>query len=114
VFVFGIRLTGLRTQAICQLHALLCSLIPGGASRLLSAERAGQILRTVRPAIPVEVERKRVALGLLGDVRRVDNQLVASNERIVEAVLAYGHHRDRHPRDRPAGRRGHVGPHRRR
>jgi transposase len=83
-------LTGLRTQAICRLHALLCSLVPGGASRLLSAERAGQILRTVRPAIPVEVERKRIALDLLGDVRRFDNQLVAINERIVEAVLATG------------------------
>jgi transposase len=83
-------LTGLRTQAICRLHALLCSLIPGGASGLLSAERAGQILRTVRPAIPVEVERKRIALDLLGDVRRFDNQLVAINERIVEAVLATG------------------------
>jgi transposase len=83
-------LTGLRTQAICRLHALLCSLIPGGASGLLSAERAGQILRTVRPAIPVEVERKRIALDVLGDVRRFDNQLVAINERIVEAVLATG------------------------
>jgi transposase len=83
-------LTGLRTQAICRLHALLCSLIPGGASRLLSAQRAGQILRTVRPAIPVEVERKRIALDLVGDVRRFDNQLVAINERIVQAVLATG------------------------
>lgn len=62
---------------------------PGGASRLLSAERAGQILRAVCPAIPVEVERKRIALDLLGDVRRFDNQL-AINERIVEAVLATG------------------------
>ena len=30
-------LTGLRTQAICRLHALLCGLTPGGAGRLLSA-----------------------------------------------------------------------------
>jgi len=63
---------------------------PGGASRLLSAERAGQILRTVRPAILVELERNRIALDLLGDVRRFDDQLVAINERIVEAVLATG------------------------
>jgi transposase len=83
-------LTGLRTQAICRLHALLCGLIPGGASRLLSAQRAGQILRTVRPASPAEVERKRIAVDLLGDVRRFDNQLVAINERIVDAVLASG------------------------
>ena len=30
-------LTGLRTQAICRLHALLCGLTPGGAGHLLSA-----------------------------------------------------------------------------
>jgi transposase len=83
-------LTGLRTQAICRLHALLCGLIPGGASRQLSAQRAGQILRRVRPASPVEVERKRIAVDLLGDVHRFDNQLVAINERIVDAVLASG------------------------
>ena len=79
-------LTGLRTQAICRLHALLCGLTPGGAGRLLSACQAGRILRGVRPAGPVELERKRIALELLG--RRFDNQLLATNERIVEAVLA--------------------------
>jgi transposase len=62
-------LTGLRTQAICRLHALLCGLTPGGAGRLLSAPQAGRILRGVRPAGPVELERKRIALELAGDVR---------------------------------------------
>jgi transposase len=83
-------LTGLRTQAICRLHALLCGLTPGGAGRLLSASQAGRILRGVRPAGPVEWERKRIALELLGDVRRFDNQLIAINQHIVEAVLASG------------------------
>ena len=41
-------LTGLRTQAICRLHALLCGLTPGGAGRLLSASQAGRMLRGVR------------------------------------------------------------------
>lgn len=83
-------LTGLRTQAICRLHALLAGLVPGGAGRLLSARRAGQILRTIHPGEPVSAERKRIALELLSDVRRFDNQLIATNERIVEAVLASG------------------------
>jgi transposase len=83
-------LTGLRTQAICRLHALLAGLIPGGAGRLLSARRAGQILRSIHPTEPVAAERKRLALELLSDVRRFDNQLIATNERIVEAVLASG------------------------
>jgi transposase len=83
-------LTGLCTQAICRLHALLCGLTPGGAGRLLSASQARRILRGVRPAGPVEIERKRMALELLGDVCRFDNQLLAINERIVEAVVASG------------------------
>jgi transposase len=63
-------------------------LTPGGTGRLLSAQEAGRILRGVRPGEPVELERKRIALELLGDVRRFDNQLLATNQRIVEAVLA--------------------------
>jgi transposase len=83
-------LTGLRTRAICRLHALLCGLTPGGAARLLSASQAGRILRGVKPMGPVELERKRIALELVDDVRRFDNQLLAINERIVEAVVASG------------------------
>jgi transposase len=83
-------LTGLRTQAICRLHALLCGLTPGGAGRLLSAQRAGLILHSIHPGEPVEVERRRIAAELLRDVRRLDSQLVAVKERIVEAVLASG------------------------
>jgi transposase len=81
-------LTGLRTQAVCRLHALLCGLTPGGAGRLLSASQAGRMLRGVRQIGLVELERKRIALELVGDVRRFDNQLIAINERIAEAVLA--------------------------
>jgi transposase len=81
-------LTGLRTQAICRLHALLCGLTPGGAGRLLSAPQAERILRGVRPGEPVEIERKRIALELLGDVRRSTTSSSPPNERIVEAVVA--------------------------
>ena len=83
-------LTGPRTQAICRLHASLCRLTPGGAGRLLSAQRAGLILRSIHPGEPGEVERKRIAAELLSDVRRLDSQHVAVKERIVEAVLASG------------------------
>ena len=83
-------LTGLRTQAICRLHALLCGLTPGGAGRLLSASQAARILHGVRPTGPVELERKRIALELLSDVRRLDNQLVTLKDRIAEAVVASG------------------------
>jgi transposase len=83
-------LTGLRTQAICRLHALLYGPTAGGAGRLLSASQAGRTLHGIRPAGPEELERKRIALELVGDVRRFDNQLLTVKERIVEAVLASG------------------------
>jgi transposase len=83
-------LTALRTQAVCRLHALLCQLTAGGAPGRLSAPRAGQILRRLRAVEPVSVERKHIAVELLGDLRRFDNQLVSVNERIAEAVLISG------------------------
>jgi transposase len=43
-----------------------------------------------RSARARRAERKRIALDLLGDVRRFDSQLVALNERIAQAVLASG------------------------
>ena len=80
-------LVALRTQAVCRLHALLCQLTAGGAPGRLSAQRAGETLRRVCPLEPVSIKRKRVALELLGDLRRFDNQLISVNERIVEAVF---------------------------
>jgi transposase len=83
-------LRGLRTKAVCRLHALLCLLRPGGLSDRLSADRAAKVLRSIRPDEPVAIERKRIALELLGDVRRLDQQLAAIGERITAAVEASG------------------------
>ena len=51
-----------------------------------SASEAGRMLRGVRTMGPVELERRRIALELVGDVHRFDNQLLAINQRIAEAV----------------------------
>jgi transposase len=83
-------LTASRTRTICRLHALLCLLIPGGLSKRLSAQRAGQALRALRPTELVDIERKRIALELLADVRRIDNQLQELATRIAIAVTASG------------------------
>jgi hypothetical protein len=53
---------------------------------LLSASQAGRMLRGTRTMGPVEWERKRIALELVGDVHRFDNRLLAINRRIAEAV----------------------------
>ena len=81
-------LVAARTQAACRLHATLRELVAGGAPRRLSADRATKLLRTVRPAEAVGIERKRLAVELLGDVRRLDRDLVAIKTRIADGVGA--------------------------
>ena len=48
------------------------------------------MLRALRPVELVDTERKRIALELLADVRRVDNQLEELVTRIAQAVAASG------------------------
>jgi transposase len=83
-------LGSLRTQVICRLHACIRSLVPGGTGVRLSADRASAVLRRVRPATAVEAERKRLALGYIADVRRLDAELADSKARIIKAVRASG------------------------
>ena len=79
-------LVGLRTQAACRLHVVLREMIPGGGPRRMSADRASKLLRSIRPDGPVAVERKRLGVDLLGDLRRLDRELVAIKARITDAV----------------------------
>jgi transposase len=83
-------LVGLRTQAACRLHVVLRELIAGGGPRRMSADRAAKLLRSVRPVGSVALERKQLGLDLLGDVRRLDRDLVAIKQRIGHAVDASG------------------------
>lgn len=83
-------LGSMRTQAICRLHALIRSLVPGGTANRLSADRAAAVLRTVKPKTSVEAERRRLALGLVSDIRRLDAEIADSKARIVKAVQASG------------------------
>ena len=78
------------TRTICRLHVLLRELIPGGAPLRLQADRATVLLRRVRPASTVELERKRLAQDLLGDIRRLDRDLEDLKGRITSAVAASG------------------------
>jgi transposase len=81
-------LGSLRTQAICRLHALIRSLVPGGTGVRLSADRAAAVLRKVKPTSFAEAERKRLALGFIADIRRLDAEIADSKARIVNAVGA--------------------------
>jgi transposase len=83
-------LVALRTQAACRLHVALRELIAGGAPRRLGAERAARLLRSARPRGTAAVERRRLALELLADVRRLDRDIATAKRRVADAVTASG------------------------
>ena len=64
------QLIAARTRAICRLHAVLCEMIEGGLSKNLSAKRAAVELRKLRPHDAIGIERKRIAVEFLDEVRR--------------------------------------------
>jgi transposase len=84
------QLSSARTRAICRLHAVLCELIEGGLSKNLSAKRAASELRKVRPADAIGIERKRIAVEFLDEIRRVDITLIELRHRIEGDVTASG------------------------
>ena len=81
-------LTALRTQTACRLHVVFRELVAGGAPLRLQAERAARLLRSIRPTTAADTERKRLALDLLVDLRRLDRDIAAIKIRIAEAVAA--------------------------
>jgi transposase len=79
-------LVAARTRTVCRLHALLCLLIAGGRPRRLNEKTARAALENVRCTSLIDVERKGLAIDLLADLRRLDDQLDRLKARIVRAV----------------------------
>jgi transposase len=79
-----------RTRAICRLHTTLTYLVPGPLPKRLRAERAAQILRTIRPVSAIDLERKAVAADLLAEVRRCDRDLGELGRRLKTTVALSG------------------------
>src|SRR3954464_6178399 len=77
-----------RTRAICRLHTVLCLLVAGGLPRQLTATRAAAELRRIRPSHQVGIERRRLAVELLTEVRGADRDLAALKTRVQTAVAA--------------------------
>jgi transposase len=75
-----------RVRAVNQLHALLRALLAGGAPRDLSAAKAAVLLRTIRPAGPIERIRKQLAGDLVTDIRALDTKLKANADAMAELV----------------------------
>ena len=69
------QLVDQRIMAVNRLHQLLTELIPGGADRRLTPEKARQVLSRVRPRDQVGKARKQLALDHAKDVERLDAEL---------------------------------------
>jgi len=78
----------LRTQSVCRLHQVRCSLVAGGHRRRMSADQAERLLATIIPTTIVDQTRKTLALELLADIRRLDDVIDSSRLRLAAAVRA--------------------------
>jgi transposase len=79
-------LVAARTQTINRLHRLLVDLVPGGARRNLSANRAAALPAAVTPAGAPAVTRHELAADLIADVRQLEQRIAAVEARIKAAV----------------------------
>ena len=79
-----------RTRVVCRLHALLTELAPGGIAKEMYVSDAERFLANVTPQNPTGWVRYDMALELLDDVRRLDEQTKESHRRIRTAIKASG------------------------
>ena len=79
-----------RNKTACRLHSVLCELVPGGIAGEISAGQAADLLDRLEPAGAIETARRDLALELIDDLRRLDDQMRKSKKRIAQAVAASG------------------------
>lgn len=80
------NLSANRTRTVNQLHALLRELLAGGAPTSLTANTAAAVLRGFRARALSDRVRVSLCKDLIGDVRRLDQQL-ASNQDDIDSLL---------------------------
>jgi transposase len=78
----------LRAKLICRLHNVLADLSPGGIAKELYVFDAHRLLDSFEPATPAEDIRHQLALELVDEVARLDEQIKESHCRIRSAARA--------------------------
>ncbi len=81
-----------RIATVNRLHQLIQELLPGGASKRLTAKKARELLSTVRPRQTVAKTRKALALEQLADLEHLDVKLKQMQTRIAEALKEHSSH----------------------
>ena len=79
-----------RTQTVNRLHVVLTNLIPAGADRDLTAERAAELLRGIRPRDAAGKTLRGLAAGLVGEIRQLDRRIAKAASDIQTAVTDSG------------------------
>jgi transposase len=80
-----------RTQTANRLHRLLTDLVPAGAGhRRLTPKIASELLRRTRPRDPSGRATRRVAVELVGELRRLDHRIGTAETDVATAVEATG------------------------
>jgi len=83
-------LVRIRTQLVNRLHAMLVKLVPSGLPRGLTAESAAETLRRIRPRDPLGRTLRRLAVELVGELRRIDRRIAEATQALSDAVAASG------------------------
>jgi transposase len=79
-----------RTQTLNRLHRLLLELLPGGAEKYLSVDKAKALLATVRPRDVVGKTRRRLAAELIAELAAIDKRIKTANRELDELIKATG------------------------
>lgn len=79
-----------RTQTVNRLHVLLTHLTPAGAPRGLTADRAAEILRQIRPREPAAKTLRSLAADLIAEIRALDRRITKAASDITAAVESSG------------------------
>ena len=77
-----------KPGSACRLHAVLCELVPGGYSGEIYLSRAKELLGELEPEGAVAAARRELAVELLTDLGRIDEQIRETKKRIARAIVA--------------------------
>ncbi|MGY4646586.1 hypothetical protein ACVWWN_000382 [Mycobacterium sp. URHB0021] len=79
-----------RTQTVNRLHVVLTNLIPAGAQRELTANKAADVLRGTRPRDAAGKTLRGLAADLDTEIRHLDRSIAKAATEIETAVAASG------------------------
>ncbi|MGW5054750.1 IS110 family transposase [Actinokineospora sp. NPDC004072] len=79
-----------RTDTVNRLHKLLAELIPGGATKILSATQAKSLLASVRPRDIVGKTRRALAADLITELAGLDRTMKTADKHLDELLDVTG------------------------